>query len=49
MELPDGKRGLAGGAEALVAALELVLALWYAEGVGRLGQVCACLYELGGG
>lgn len=38
-ELPDGKRGLAGGSEALVTALDLVSALWHAEGVGRLGQV----------
>ena len=39
VELEDGQNGLAGGEEALVMALELVLALWRAEGVGRLGQV----------
>lgn len=39
VELADGQNGLAGGEEALVMALELVLALWCAEGVGRLGQV----------
>ncbi|CAM9920527.1 unnamed protein product [Ectocarpus sp. 8 AP-2014] len=40
VELADGQRGLAGGSESLVMALELVLGLWHAEGVGRLGQVC---------
>lgn len=43
VELADGQRGLAGGGEALVVALELVLALWHAEGVGRLGQVSLSL------
>ncbi|CAB1112678.1 unnamed protein product [Ectocarpus sp. CCAP 1310/34] len=38
VELADGQRGLAGGSEPLVMALELVLGLWHAEGVGRLGQ-----------
>lgn len=38
-EMPDGHRVLAGGAEALVKALDLVLTLWKSEGVGRLGEV----------
>lgn len=44
VELADGQMGLAGGEEALVMALELVLALWSAEGVGRLGQVSTTWY-----
>lgn len=38
-EMPDGHRVLAGGAEVLVKALDLVLTLWKSEGVGRLGEV----------
>lgn len=38
-EMSDGHRVLAGGAEALVKALDLVLTLWKSEGVGRLGEV----------
>ncbi|CAM9317779.1 unnamed protein product, partial [Ectocarpus sp. 13 AM-2016] len=43
VELADGQRGLAGGSESLVMALELVLGLWHAEGVGRLGQAVFAL------
>lgn len=40
VETHGGLRVLAAGSgEALSKALELVLALWHAEGVGRLGQV----------